>query len=51
MDELSEGQTSKKYGKEEERDALLRIFGMSANEHLGGWSIIRANIQDARQPS
>lgn len=47
MDELSE----REYGKEEEEDALLRIFGMSANEHLGGRYIIRANIQDARQPS
>lgn len=33
------------HGKEDGKDALLRIFGTSANERLGGWSIIRANIQ------
>lgn len=39
------------YKTEEEKDALESFRDASANEHLGGWSIIRANIQDARQPS
>lgn len=39
------------YTGKKERRTLSRVFGTSANERLGGWSIIRANIQDARQPS
>jgi len=49
MDELSEGRRVRE--RRREGCALLRVFGMSANERLGGWSIIRANIQDAQQPS
>lgn len=49
MGELVERNTNT--GKKEERRTLSRVFGTSANERLGGWSIIRANIQDARQPS